>query len=99
MDPTDNVTNNPIDHLIGVVDGDLESPEDLPGRGVLEHGDLEAVLGARLPVEGGGVVVEVHHSDRHRGDVVVHGPLAPALLDGLSGGEKKVLESCTLLRG
>ena len=54
---------------------------------MFKHGDLEAVLGARLPVEGGRVVVEVHHTDRHRGDVVVHGPLAHADLDGLSGGE------------
>ena len=39
--------------------------------GVFVHGQLEGVLGAVLPVEGGRVVVQVHHADHHRGRPVI----------------------------
>lgn len=62
--------------LVRVVDGDLEASQDLAGRRVLVHGDLKLALWAVLSVEGGRVVVEIHHPDRHRCDVTVWQPLA-----------------------
>lgn len=38
---------------------------------MLVHGDLELALGPVLAVKGGRVVVEIHHSYRHHGRVVV----------------------------
>lgn len=58
-------------YLVGVIDGDLEASEDLPSWRVLVHGDLELALRAVLSVEGRRMVVEIHHPDRHHGDVVV----------------------------
>lgn len=50
-------------HLVRVVDGDLESTEDLPLRWVLIHGQFKLVLGPTFSIEGWGVVVEVHNPD------------------------------------
>lgn len=58
-------------HLIWVVDCDLEASEDLPCGRMLVHGDLKLALRAVLSVKGWRMVVEVHHPDRHRRNVVV----------------------------
>lgn len=58
-------------HLIGVIDGDLQPPQDLALRWMLVHGQLEHVLPALLSIERRWVVVQVHHADHHGSDAVV----------------------------
>lgn len=58
-------------YLIRIIDDDLDASEYLPCRRVFIHGDLKHVLWAVLPIEGWRVIVEVHHSDCHRGDDMV----------------------------
>lgn len=60
-----------LSHLIWIVDCDLEASEDLPGGRMLVHGDLKLALRAVLSVKGWRMVVEVHHPDRHRRNVIV----------------------------
>lgn len=50
-------------HLVGVVDGDLEAPQDLSLGRVFIHGQLKPVLGSTLSIECWRVVVEVHNPD------------------------------------
>lgn len=38
---------------------------------MLVHGDLKVALWSVLPVKGRRMVVEIHHPDRHSGNVVV----------------------------
>lgn len=73
-------------YLIRVIDCDLKASKDLACRRVLVHRDLKLALWPALSVKRWRVVVEVHHPDCHRGNVVVHDLLTRAHLRRLGSG-------------